>query len=183
MRWEWEGGTATSGKDRDEPAPGEPAGKKTHNRSQPTNRRQRALESRLSHPCIREVGKPMATNADRQLLSRVVLVLASLARHPRRGGAGDGASARAADLGVDRVRGPLADRLRYRGGCDIGCATPPCLSARPCHCRRPSAPTSRRSRCDLWPTRAFRSDLRARPGRRRRSPCRACACLPPALPD
>ena len=42
MRWEWEGGTATSGRDREERAPGEPAGEKTHNRSQPTNRRQRA---------------------------------------------------------------------------------------------------------------------------------------------
>ena len=40
MRWEWEGGTATSIRDRDEPAPGEPAAKKLHNRSQPTNRRQ-----------------------------------------------------------------------------------------------------------------------------------------------
>ena len=42
MRWEWEGGTATSGRDRDEPAPFEPAGRNMLNRSQPTNRRQRA---------------------------------------------------------------------------------------------------------------------------------------------
>ena len=38
MRWEWEGGTATSGKDRDELALGEPAREETQNRSQPTHR-------------------------------------------------------------------------------------------------------------------------------------------------
>jgi hypothetical protein len=42
MRWEWEGGTASSGRDREKRTPGEPAGEKTQNRSQPTNGRQPA---------------------------------------------------------------------------------------------------------------------------------------------
>jgi hypothetical protein len=44
MRWEWEGGTATSITDREEPAPGDPAAKKAHHRSQPSNLGQRTSQ-------------------------------------------------------------------------------------------------------------------------------------------
>ena len=45
MRWEWEGGTPTSGNDPAEAAHTKPA-ENTHTRLQPTNRRQKARRSR-----------------------------------------------------------------------------------------------------------------------------------------
>ena len=184
MRWEWEGGTATSGKDRRRTG-AQRARRGEDAQSVPADQQAPAADS--SRVCLTRAFGRLASRWRRTLTasschewcscwrrSLAILVAAALAT---------ALLLEPPIVGVDRVRGPLADRLRYRSGCDTGCATPPCLSAGPGRCRRPSEPTSRRSRCDLWPTRAFRSDLRARPGRRRRSPGRACARLSPALPD
>ena len=181
MRWEWEGGTPASVSERSEATPAEPVEKCAHSATADERASAGAVELRPSRAYRRKVGKAMAANADRRFSCSCSCGVAR--RRPRRSSIGDGARARAAAVGVDRIRGPLADRLRSRSGGDTGCATPPCLSARAGRGRRPGAPTARRSRCDLQPIGAFRSDLRARPGRRRRSPCRACPRLPSTLPD
>ena len=90
---------------------------------------------RPSRAYRRKVGEAMAANADRRLL---VARSGVARRRPRRSRIGDGARARAAAIRVDRIRGPLADRLRSRSGGDTGCATPTCLSARAGNGRRPA---------------------------------------------
>ena len=141
MRWEWEGGTPASGDRRDEVVRTNPA-EPTQVQSQPMTGVSRRMERRLSDPRSRKVGRAMAASADRQLLSRLLLVLASLAAVLCRSRAGDGAGARAAAIGVGRLRGSLADRLRSRSQLRHSLCHA-CVSLRPC---RP-LPTTARNDC------------------------------------